>query len=102
MDMSPAALPPPAPRISPADRRHPLFPVYEQHRRSCVTLLIQCADFQDWLAVRAHQAVRDHAAEHPRYDEFVAWMQANQGGARRCPAGDFPNNFNFWLDGGRW
>ena len=23
-------------------------------------------------------------------------------GARRCPAGGFPDNFNFWLDGGRW
>jgi hypothetical protein len=44
----------------------------------------------------------ERAREHPRYSEFQDWMVANQGGARKCPAGNFPDSFNFWLNGGRW
>jgi hypothetical protein len=38
----------------------------------------------------------------PNYQEFMVWMRANKGGARTCPAGDFPHNFNYWREGGRW
>jgi hypothetical protein len=30
------------------------------------------------------------------------WMQGSQAGARKCPAGVFPHNFYFWIEGGRW
>ena len=39
---------------------------------------------------------------NPDYQNFMAWMRANKGGARPCPAGEFPHNFKYWLDGGRW
>ena len=38
----------------------------------------------------------------PSYQEFMVWMRANKGGARPCPAGEFPHNFKFWTEGGRW
>ena len=42
------------------------------------------------------------ALADPRYQEFMVWMRANKGGARPCPAGEFPHNFNYWQAGGRW
>lgn len=47
-------------------------------------------------------ALRRDAASHPRMGEFRQWMQQAKGGARTCPRGGFPDNFLFWLDGGRW
>ena len=38
----------------------------------------------------------------PSYQEFMVWMRSNKGGARPCPAGEFPHNFNYWQAGGRW
>lgn len=47
-------------------------------------------------------AQRRDAAAHPRMNEFRSWMQETKGGTRQCPRGGFPDNFIFWLDGGRW
>jgi hypothetical protein len=47
-------------------------------------------------------AQRQDAAAHPRLAEFINWMQQTKGGTRTCPRGGFPDNFMFWLDGGRW
>lgn len=38
----------------------------------------------------------------PAYQEFMGWMRATKGGSRPCPAGEFPDNFNYWREGGRW
>lgn len=42
------------------------------------------------------------ALKHEQYMAFRLWMNETQGGSRPCPAGSFPNNFYFWLKGGRW
>lgn len=102
MDMSAAALPPIQPRISDADRANPLFPEYQRHRSFCDRQMIDAPRFTDWLRQREQGQVRDDWARHPRYPEFLAWMRSEQGGARKCPAGRFPENFKHWLDGGRW
>jgi hypothetical protein len=102
MDMSSAALPPNQPHISEADRKHPLFVLYMQHRTSCNRLMIQASSFADWLACHQAEQVRDSAAQHPRFREFQRWMRVTQAGRRKCPAGDFPANFEYWLTGARW
>lgn len=102
MKMSPAALPPQQPLITEANRRHPLFPEYQEHRQFCIRNLIQADEFTNWLAQRERERHHDEIAQHPRFAEFQQWMRDNQGGARRCPAGSFPANFQFWLEGGRW
>jgi len=38
----------------------------------------------------------------PEYQGFMSWMRSEKGGARACPAGEFPQNFHYWLGGGRW
>ena len=62
------------------------------------------AVFQDiaQLPSLAALAQRRNAASHPRLTEFRNWMQETKGGTRQCPRGGFPDNFIFWLDGGRW
>jgi len=103
MDMSAAALPPNQPRIDEADRQHPLFAKYMEHRASCARLLVRADSFADWLTQHEAAQVRDAAAQHPQYPAFRSWMRLFQGGARKCPAGNtFPQNFEYWLDGGRW
>lgn len=102
MMMSQAALPPPPPRVAEADRRHPLYAEFQNYRAGCSRLLIQCQDFDDWVACKAREEKNARLAERPEYPAFMAWMKTNQGGARRCPAGCFPANFLFWIDGGRW
>lgn len=102
MDMSPAALPPRQPTITDAHRAHPLFPTYQHYRNWCAATLIEASGFHDWLYQREQAEARDHAAHHPQFPAFQAWMRDSQGGARPCPAGSFPDNFQFWLDGGRW
>lgn len=54
------------------------------------------------LPALAALAARRDAAYHPRLNEFKTWMRAAKAGARTCPRGAFPDNFLFWLDGGRW
>jgi hypothetical protein len=102
MDMHAAALPPHRPHISAAERAHPEFALYQRHLSDCSRLMIQADEFADWLGHRAAEAVRAAGATHQQYPVFMAWMRANQGGARHCPAGCFPANFEFWLGGGRW
>lgn len=103
MEMSKAAIAPVQPHISDTVRAHPLFPLYRQHRSSMTMLLVQCASFEDWLYGYEDELRRANEAKHPRYPDFLAWMRANKGGARKCPAGNsFPHNFHFWLEGGRW
>lgn len=102
MDMSPAALPPIQPDIRESDRLHPLFVLYQQHRNVCTLNLLECESFADWLRCYERNLRDREIARHPRYQSFVEWMQTNQGGARKCPAGAFPQNFHFWLEGGRW
>lgn len=102
MDMHLAAIAPRQPHLTAADRAHPLFPLYNQHRASCSRLLVQASSFRDWLYQYEADLVRSSAAADPRYPAFLDWMQKNQGGARRCPAGAFPHNFYFWIEGGRW
>ena len=102
MDMSAAALPPRSGIALPRDRQHPLFPLYEQHRASCQRLMIDASDFRDWLSCYERELESDNAAKHPRFGEFQAWCREVQSGRRTCPAGMFPHNFRFWLEGGRW
>ena len=102
MDISAAALPPRSPHISAKDRTHPLFPIYDEYRRGMSRLLVEASDFSDWLYRYERDIQFAEIEKHPRMPEFQQWMRDNKGGARRCPAGVFPHNFNFWLEGGRW
>jgi hypothetical protein len=102
MDMSAAALPPCQPAISEADRSHPLFPAYMQHRNSCIRLMVTANTFEGFKFQARHEAKCDVAEEHPRFKEFQSWMRETKAGGRKCPAGSFPENFYFWVEGGRW
>lgn len=102
MDMSAVALPARTGFYSERDRKHPMFAKYMDYRRSMSRLMVDSSDFADWLTQHNREMIADEAAKHPRYQEFRAWMIANQGGSRPCPFGAFPGNFQFWLDGGRW
>lgn len=102
MDMSKAALPARYGRASDQDEKHPLFPIYRNYRSSLSTQLVDCEDFSDWLYSYERNLENEAHAKHKQYPEFIEWMKINQGGARKCPAGVFPHNFQFWLNGGRW
>jgi hypothetical protein len=100
--MSRAAIAPRQPSISNQDRQHPLFRLYQQHRSAMSLLLVEASEFQDWLFQYKQNLQSQKFTADARYPEFLAWMRSAKGGARRCPAGVFPHNFNYWLDGGRW
>jgi hypothetical protein len=109
MDMSAAALPPITGTTSKADETHPLFPLWRQAEASNQRLMINGQNFRDWLFQYERNQRNDDAAKHSEYLNFLAWMRANQGGARPCcpskemPNGlNFPANFHYWLAGGRW
>ena len=102
MDISAACLPPRQPHISDQDRKHPLFPTYQRYRASMTAQLVEASGFRDWLGGYERDLEARRFQADPRFPEFMAWMQANKGGARRCPAGSFPHNFTFWCEGGRW
>lgn len=102
MEMSKAALPARYGKSSAKDEKHPLFPIYRQYRASMSMQLVNSEDFRDWLYSYEQKLINDTATKRPEYFDFIKWMTANQGGARRCPAGAFPHNFNYWLEGGRW
>lgn len=102
MDISAAALPARYGRASEKDEKHPLFPIYRQYRSSMSVQFVNSEDFSDWLYSYEQNLIRENAAKHKDYPEFLKWMFANQGGTRKCPAGTFPHNFNFWRNGGRW
>lgn len=102
MDMSKAASPSRYGNASKADEKHPLFSLYRQYRSNMSRLMVNSEDFRDWLYNYEQNLIRDNAAKHPKYQEFMIWMKVNQGGARKCKAGVFPHNFYYWLEGGRW
>jgi hypothetical protein len=102
MDMSKSALPARYGRASAQDEKHPLFHVYQQYRNSMSRLMVNSSDFRDWLYSYEQNLICENAAKHNDYPKFMEWMIANQGGTRKCPAGVFPHNFNYWLNGGRW
>jgi len=102
MNMSKAAIAPRQPLITEANRKHPLFPLYQQHLTFCNVNLIEASRFGDWLYQYERNLIDAAATRHAEYPAFMAWMRENQGGARRCPAGAFPHNFEFWRNGGRW
>ena len=102
MDISKAALPARYGKASKQDEKHPLFPIYQRYRAGMSAQLVNSEDFSDWLYSYEQNLYRESFTKHVDYPKFMEWMKANQGGARKCPAGVFPHNFNFWLNGGRW
>lgn len=50
---------------------------------------------------KKEKAAADRLA-NPDFQSFKTWMTENKGGARPCPAGAFPRNFQYWCEGGRW
>lgn len=109
MDMSPAALPPIQPSWPKGQDTHPLMQSYRQHRAFCAQKMIQATSWDDFLAQHETQLKNEVAAAHPQYEEFLAWCREVKSGRRPCcPNKDnpkglcFPNNFYYWLDGGRW
>jgi hypothetical protein len=102
MEMSAAAMRPIHGAIEPDDRQHKAFPAYEVYRTGCVRQLIAAESFRDWLAATERNKIEQRAREHPLYEDFRQWMVDEQAGARTCPAGSFPDNFAYWLEGGRW
>lgn len=102
MDMSPACAPARYGRASPQDQKHPLFTTYQQYRSGMSRLMVDSVDFRDWLYGYEQEIVMVDATKNTQFPAFMKWMAANKGGARRCPAGDFPHNMYFWIEGGRW
>ena len=102
MNMSQAALPPRQPSITERDRAHPQFRAYQAYCSSMSTQLVEASAFSDWLHQQEQHAASDQAATDTRYPEFLAWMRQTKAGGRKCPAGAFPANFRYWLDGARW
>lgn len=102
MDMSKAALPPRYIPISEEDRNHPRFNEYMVWRGNMSRLMVEASSFADWLYQKEFQEKCDNWCNHPKYNEFLNWMRATKAGARKCPAGAFPENFKFWLNGNRW
>ncbi len=103
MDMSKAALPPIQPRVCDADRSHPLFTKWQSYHFWCSRKLIQADDFKSWLGQIEAQEYTAKWEAHPQYPSFLKWMRENQGGAKRKGnPGNFPTNFQAWLDGKRW
>lgn len=100
MDMSKAALPAHSGTCTLADRSHPLFNEWRAYEAGCARQMIDGQNFADWLRQRESAAYRDQWAKHPEYPAFMVWMRANQGGARGTLS--FPENFKYWLGGGRW
>lgn len=102
MDMSAAALPPITGRSTEADRAHPLYREWRAAEANNTRLMINGQDFKSWLYQRERQQVNDDWAKHPQFPAFVAWMRENKGGAPGRSKLIFPDNFKFWLAGGRW
>jgi hypothetical protein len=101
--MSAAALPPIHGAIRPGDNEHPAFAAYQVYRQGCVRLMVEAEGFRDWLAATERNKIEQRAREHRDYPAFKAWMVATQAGGRPCPGGrSFPENFEFWRQGGRW
>lgn len=101
--MSKAALPPIQPSVSERDRLHPLFPTYDAYRAGMSCKLLEADSFSGWLFQRERNAAQAAIAEHHLFPEFQRWMRATKAGGRPCPGNRvFPENFQFWIGGGRW
>lgn len=100
MDMSAAALPAISGRSNEADKVHPLYNEWRKSETSCTRLMINGQNFKDWLFQREANENREIWSQHEQYRPFMAWMRANQGGARGNLC--FPENFKAWLNGVRW
>lgn len=109
MDMSAAALPPRSGHYTKADEKHQLFGLYHQKLNSCAQLMIDAPDFENWLFQHERSKRDDSYVAHPQYPDFIAWTRETKCGARPCcPSKDlphglvFPDNFIYWMEGGRW
>lgn len=109
MDMSKAALPPRSGGYTNTDERHPLFPLYRQYLNSCARNMIDAPDFGDWLYKYERDKLNTRYTQHEQYPAFLTWMRETKAGRRQClpsramPNGlNFPANFVYWIDGGRW
>lgn len=102
--MSAAALPPIVGTSTAEDQRHPRFGEYRIYRSWCARQMIDCPGFKTWLGGVEREERLAKIAEHPRFKDFQNWMRDTKAGGRKCPAGHgaFPDNFNYWLEGGRW
>lgn len=101
MAMSKAAMPPIQP-VMPTDRNHPLFAAYMQHRNFCANNLITAQSFEGFVYCHERDKRDDEFKSHPKFKEFQNWMRDTKAGGRNCPAGTFPDNFKYWLNGNRW
>ncbi len=101
MDMSPAALPARYGIATKADESHPRFADYRAYRSGMSLLMVDSADFRDWLASTERQESLDDEAKHPRFVEWQQYFRRNKlGGLKTLPNGQpnaFPFNFRFWL-----
>lgn len=102
MDMSKAAMPAKYGFATKQDEADPLFSKYREYRSVMSKLMIDCESFKDWKMCYLRNQKEDNIAKHKEFKNFQKWMFENQGGARKCPAGCFPKNFEYWLNGGRW
>lgn len=102
MEISKAALPPRQPVILPSDRSHPLFATYMNYRSGMSAQLVEADSFKTWLLHRDRDQRDAQLTALPEYRKFKQWMWDTRGGARECPAGNWPHNFNYWIEGGRW
>ena len=100
MDMSAAALPAHSGRASAADRAHPLYNEWRKAESFAQRQMIDGQDFKNWLYQREQAAYRDDWAKHAQYPAFLSWMRETKAGGRGKL--NFPENFKFWLEGGRW
>ena len=91
-----------APSIDPKDRENERFPIYNKYRNACIKHDIECEGFATWLALNERLEKDKTFSANSQFSGFRQWMVAEQGGSRRCPAGIFPENYLFWVNGGRW
>lgn len=99
--MSPAALPARYGIATKADESHPRFSEYQAYRSGMSRLMVDSADFRDWLPSSEHQERLDDEAKHPRFPEWQAYFRRYKlGSIKTLPNGKpnaFPENFRFWL-----
>jgi hypothetical protein len=102
MDISPACLPPVQAPIYEVDRKHQRFKEYMAWRSSMTRQLVYADGFAEWLSQSIRMENNDAWAKHSLYPAFLSWMRETQAGARKCPHGSFPDNFQAWMKGHRW
>lgn len=73
-----------------------------QHRNFCANNLITATSWDGFVYQHERDRLDNDYKAHPKFLEFQQWMRDNRAGARKCPAGAFPANFEYWLTGARW